>query len=309
MELNFVYCFDENFNLQALTSIKSLLDKITKKANIFIIHRNVESFKQISSAIFNHPNLLGLYTYQFDSNKVTLPPVKSHVSEATYYRLFISQYLPQDINFLIYLDADIVCVNDPTKKLINTFSQIESDNNVIAAKVETVRRQNNAFFDRLNLKSDEQFNAGVLVINYSAWLKQDIESNLLNLLNLRFNEIFDYDQEILNIYFDGQFTNLDKSLNYQATGRSSFDYIDKNVHFLHYLGKNKPWSVESYIMSTSIFYQKEYQKLGFKKPHLIFPRNLITIKKFFRLIFSHHFKNYDEPFLFLKQSLISFFKN
>ena len=53
MELNFVYCFDDNFNLQALTSIKSLLDKITKKANIFIIHKNIESFNKLKKILKN----------------------------------------------------------------------------------------------------------------------------------------------------------------------------------------------------------------------------------------------------------------
>ena len=182
MELNFVYCFDDNFNLQALTSIKSLLDKITKKANIFIIHKNIESFNKLKRNITEHSNLLNLYTYQFDSSKINLPPISSHVSEATYYRLFVSQYLPQDIKFLVYLDADIICVNDPTLKLISTFSQIESDNTVIAAKVESKREQNNIFFERLNLKNNEQFNAGVLIINFSKWINQNIESNLLNIL-------------------------------------------------------------------------------------------------------------------------------
>ena len=46
MELNFVYCFDDNFNLQALTSIKSLLDKITKK-DMLQENENYEQFVRI----------------------------------------------------------------------------------------------------------------------------------------------------------------------------------------------------------------------------------------------------------------------
>ncbi len=311
MELNFVYCFDDNFNLQALTSIRSLLDKVTKKVNIFIIHKNIESFKKISKIIEKHDNLLNLSIYQFDSSKVNLPPIKSHVSEATYYRLFISQYLPQDIKFLVYLDADIICINDPTSKLINTFSEIKAEKKVIAAKIESIRDQNSIFFERLNLKNNEQFNAGVLIIDFSEWTNQNIESQLLKILNNRFNEIFDYDQEILNIYFDGNFTNLDENLNYQAIGGQDeklYSHIDKTVYFLHYLGKNKPWSVENFIFSTSKFYQGEFNKLGFDRPHLIFSKNISTIKKFFKIIFSSEFKNYEKPFVFLRYSFISFFK-
>ena len=77
MELNFVYCFDDNFNYQALTSIRSLLDKISKKANIFIIHKNIDSFNQISNLISEHDNLSSLHSYQFDSSKVNLPLIKT----------------------------------------------------------------------------------------------------------------------------------------------------------------------------------------------------------------------------------------
>jgi len=294
-----------------LSSIKSLLDKITRKANIFIIHKNIKSFNKISNLISKHENLSSLHTYQFDSTKINLPHIKSHVSEATYYRLFISQYLPSNIGFLVYLDADIICVNDPTIKLLETFSQINAEGNIIAAKVETLRKDNNIFFNRLNLKSDEQFNAGVLVIDYDAWLNQDVESNLLKILNFRFKDIFDYDQEILNIYFDGQFTKLVDSLNYQAIGghdKNLYKHIKKNVYFLHYLGKGKPWSVENFIFSTSKFYQQEFDKLGFKNPHMIFPRNIRTINKYLKLLFSSEFRNYDDRFKFIKHSLITFFK-
>lgn len=311
MELNFVYCFDDNFNLQALTSIKSLLNKITKKANIFIIHKNIESFKKMSSFISEHEKLSSLHIYQFDSTKVNLPPIKSHVSEATYYRLFISQYLPKNIEFLVYLDADIVSVNDPTSKLLETFSKIKSDGNVIAAKIETTREQEKMFFNTLDLKSDVKFNAGVLVIDFNAWIKEEVESDLLKILNLRHNEIFDYDQEVLNIYFDGQFTKLDENLNYQAIGgqdENLYSFIEKNVNFLHYLGKGKPWNVDNYLFSTSKFYQKEFNKLGFDKPHLVFPKNISMLKKFLKLVFSSDFKNYESRFKFLKYSFISFFK-
>lgn len=311
MELNFVYCFDDNFNLQALTSIKSLLDRITKKANIFIIHKNIESFNRISNLISDHEKLSSLQIYQFDSTKVDLPPIKSHVSEATYYRLFISQYLPKNIEFLVYLDADIISINDPTSKLLKTFSQIKSDGNVVAAKIETMRQQNNEIFNTMNLKSDFKFNAGVLVIDFNAWIEQEVESDLLKILTLRYNEIFDYDQEVLNIYFDGHFTKLDENLNYQSRGgmdKNLYNFIKKNVNFLHYLGKGKPWNVDNYIYLTSKFYQNEFSKLGYQKPHLIFPKNISMMKKFIKLLFSADFKNYERRFKFLRYSFISFFK-
>ena len=40
---NYLYCFDENYNFQAFSSIISLLDKVSKKINIYVIHKNENS--------------------------------------------------------------------------------------------------------------------------------------------------------------------------------------------------------------------------------------------------------------------------
>ena len=46
MMLNFLYCFDQNYNIQALVSIYSLLENITEKINIHIIHKEPETFSR-----------------------------------------------------------------------------------------------------------------------------------------------------------------------------------------------------------------------------------------------------------------------
>ena len=45
MIVNFLYCFDENYNIQALTSINSLLNNASRKINLHILHKDPESFK------------------------------------------------------------------------------------------------------------------------------------------------------------------------------------------------------------------------------------------------------------------------
>ena len=38
--------------------------------------------------------------------------ISDHISEATYYRLFIEQHLPNDIDEILYIDPDVVCLNN-----------------------------------------------------------------------------------------------------------------------------------------------------------------------------------------------------
>lgn len=38
--LNFLYCIDKNYNIQAAVSIYSLLESLDESINLFIIHQN-----------------------------------------------------------------------------------------------------------------------------------------------------------------------------------------------------------------------------------------------------------------------------
>ena len=75
--INFLYCLDENYNIQAFTSILSLLDNLSEKANFFIIHRNLDRFKKIPSIISKHEKLNKLTTYSFSNLYDNFPNVNN----------------------------------------------------------------------------------------------------------------------------------------------------------------------------------------------------------------------------------------
>ena len=52
--------------------------------------------------------------YEFNKHNINFPNIEnSHVSEATYYRIFAEKFLPKEVTFYTYLDADIICINNP----------------------------------------------------------------------------------------------------------------------------------------------------------------------------------------------------
>ena len=52
--INLLYCLDENYNYQALTSMISVLDKSTIKINLYVIHKNLHSFGNVPKIINKH---------------------------------------------------------------------------------------------------------------------------------------------------------------------------------------------------------------------------------------------------------------
>ena len=77
---------------------------------MFIIHSNPESFEKFKKKLYSKNNLKKIYLTEFNEFDYFFPNLDgAHVSEATYYRLFIDKYLPDEINSILYVDAD-VCV-------------------------------------------------------------------------------------------------------------------------------------------------------------------------------------------------------
>jgi lipopolysaccharide biosynthesis glycosyltransferase len=306
MKLDFLYCFDENFNKQAFTSIFSLLEEISIRPSIHIIHNKVETIEPYTKILIENPKLESLSVYEFDAGNIKLPPIKSHISEATYYRLFVSEYLSSKIENLVYLDADIICINDPYPAISNVFHNMYKENTLLAAKTELKREKNNLIFEKLGLIGDDYFNAGVLFINYQKWLDNDIQEKLLNLISERFDIIQDYDQEVMNIYFDNNYTKIKMELNFQATTADTelMREIQEEVYFLHYLGKTKPWYVEGVVNPVSVFYQDVYKKIGLGKYHLIFNKDKSTLKKYINIVVKLKFLKLKYPFYYLINTIL-----
>ena len=86
-------------------------------------------------------------------------------------------------------------------------------------------------------------------------------------------------------------------------------HFKNNVFFLHYLGKNKPWSVEGIVDPISNFYQNEFRKLNIEKYHITFKKNKPTVKKFIKIILKLEFLKFERPGYYLFESLKKFFLN
>ncbi len=297
---NYLYCFDENYNKQALCSINSLLKNSREELRIFIIHKNPESFEKYIRLIKKNLNLYSLDIYKFDKKNVEFPNIEeAHVSEATYYRFFINEYLPKDINEILYLDADIICNNDPSENYENFLMELNNSKHTIAVKTEwkdnfTVDGYHDEFY-RLDLTSKKYFNAGVMLINLNRWREFKIQDKLIQEQKKLKGKISLWDQDVLNSFFDGQYVELDENLNYNldifvsSKIKNTFiKELDKKILnkiiFIHYSGKSKPWSVKGAIHPSSNFYHINYYELFKKRYHIANNWKMLALTDFIMLI-------------------------
>ena len=309
--INLLYCFDENYNKQALLSLTSILENTKTKINFHIIHKNPETLLvEFEQLINKYVNLNSIEIHEFNKEGVYFPKLnKSHVSEATYYRIFINKYLNSEVKFYLYLDADIVCINSFEKEYFEYCNNLNASSFTIGAVVEKNKKTivNEDTFERLMLNGDFYFNAGVMLINYHNWIEFDITSKLIELLEEYKERIVFWDQDVLNVCFDGSFLHLDSNLNFLIK-KNENQVINKNIQLLHFAGSFKPWSIRG-IMDPSSY---QYQDLHIKyfNKYLLKKENITTfIILFFQGVFSGNILKVKHPYLFIKALVNLIFKN
>lgn len=122
----------------------------------------------------------------------------SHVgtSYATYYRLFLSELLPNDINRVLYLDGDIIVMDS-----LNDLWAKDMHDKAIAAVPDSY---NNKIEHYNRLRYPQQlgyFNAGVLLINLDYWRTNNVVSAFSQYASARPDSLYCHDQDILNYVF------------------------------------------------------------------------------------------------------------
>ncbi len=305
--INFLFCIDSNYNLQAFTSIYSLLENVSEKINIFVIHKEKNFLNNLSKKILNHKYLNEINCYQFEENNIYFPNIDdNHISEATYYRLFLTNYIPNNLDYIVYLDADIICLNDPIKK-IREIIDLTKGSKIIAVKTE-LKRNNETLklFNALEMKNDSYFNAGVMLINLSLWNQNKIEEKSQKKMRTMADKLQFWDQDILNSIFDSDYHELKNHMNHIVSLSLNPNTITMSEEkgetlpiFIHYAGSNKPWFFEGILSEDSKYYQQIYRKINSENFHLevIWKRHLLTS-------FLNFLKNYNSYKVENKFSLI-----
>ena len=254
----------------------SLLEKVSEKISIYIIHKDKHYKDQVNNNIKGHPNLKELNVYTFEEPISNFPNVENnHISEATYYRLYISNYLPKSLNNIVYLDADVVCLNNPVDE-IKHIQKMMKDKYSVGVKTELLRQQGTeSLFKNLEMKNQKYFNAGVMIIDLNLWKKFNIEELAQTKMVSMASIIRFWDQDILNSIIDSDFLEISDNLNFIVNLASDEEIfldgkktnINQNI-FLHYAGSNKPWELNGIMNFNSTYYQKNFREINFKKYHL-----------------------------------------
>ncbi|MBR2137425.1 MAG: glycosyltransferase family 8 protein [Alphaproteobacteria bacterium] len=151
-----------------------------------------------------------------------------YMSLSTLYRFKIMEYVPQDVDKVLYLDGDMI-VTEPLDELFATdltgyFAGVVEEKGAFQAA-------------NLRLKGGQYFNAGMILFNVEVLKKHNLLEEALIYYRQNKERIVSHDQDILNGLWDQKVKFLDQKFNVP-----SFVKKFKNPVVIHYTGfVKKPW--------------------------------------------------------------------
>jgi len=309
--LNLLYCFDSNYNIQAFTSIFSFLEKSSEKICLNVIHKDTSKKDIFPENILNHSNLKELNIYKFDRKFNTFPKVEnSHVSEATYYRLFFNDYIEniEDFESITYVDCDMICLKDTSIEISEYSKNLIESEYILAArkeKFETIEMEK--IIKNLQLSSSKYMNAGLLIIDVNKWINGNLTQKLCEKLLQIENNIIYWDQDVFNAYLDGKFYELPESLNCFTNLEDNL-IVREEIKIVHFYGSKKPWTTKGILNKKSTYYQDMYRELGLGSYHITHKRRRESVKHLISGIFNLKIIYIKKPTSFLKDFLTSLSK-
>lgn len=235
-----VFGIDDDF-VRPLGVLMTSIIENNKNENIefHIISKYISKENRRIIKQFAIENDININIYIIDETIFNDLPTTSYITKAMYNRFLIPLILKDVTDRVLYLDADIVCLNS-----IENLKKINIDNKIIAVIEESNDYVVKKRVKDLGLTSKKYFNSGVLYININNWINRDINNKLINYAKSVKDLIFP-DQDILNVILEKDCLYIDQKYNYTFDVRyKSNRYIynlPQNIVFLHYVGKFKPW--------------------------------------------------------------------
>lgn len=193
-------------------------------------------------------------------------PTTAEWTAATYYRFLMGEYLENKTDSVLYLDADILCL----QSLDDLYAE-DMDDCIILGVCDFMEIFSSRLKE-LSINGDRYFNAGVMFIDLKKWSEANISFNAVAMLKENPKKFKSLDQDVLNILLQGKIKFVYKKWDYIY----NMGYMDHSppidVALLHFAG-DKPWQSWAAHHFMTALYEEYKQKSPWKDAALFAPRH------------------------------------
>ena len=264
--INIVLASDDNYAQHVAVLAASVLSNTKAKVNIHLLSDAVskERLTLINNTVQSRGSTLRVYdmsSYDCFDNLFT----SGHISKAAYFRLDIANILPEEVNKVIYMDVDLLVLQDIAELWLYDLQgrplAAVPDYGIMASKRLMKQKQN-----VIGLPMDSlYFNSGVVIMDLEQWRKHGYAKQVIELAAA--GNLPHHDQDALNKVFMGNWTALPLKWNVIPPVFNLFSKIllngdlrknaiaaRKDKAILHFAGRYKPWEFDLHMGFNDAYY-------------------------------------------------------
>ena len=250
-----VVALDDDYLLPFRVLWRSLMltDSLPRGTSLWVLHgpRLSQSSVEVLRRVVTESGFSVEFRMVDAASASFLPSTEGdHVSDATYYRLFVHLLLPESVTSVVYLDVDTLAVRS-IKELF------EIDLRAPIAAVDHASPSN--AWRMWGPALGDYFQAGVLVIDLATWRENNILKAFVEILDDG-DRILWWDQDVLNIAFENNWQRLPVWFNVNPSIRAltEREALTVGSRLLHYSGNRKPWNNEPSRVEDSGYWYNVY---------------------------------------------------
>ncbi len=260
--LHLLFCINRNFCWQLVQCLRSVVRfPCSEGYTVHVLHSDLtaDDLQQIQQKV-PEAEILGV---SIDETFFQDFPETDRYPRQIYYRIFAAQFLPAELDRVLYLDTDTIAIQ-PLDDLYH--KSFDGASYIACTHVRALFNKMNCL--RLGIVEDVPYiNTGVMVLNLKQLRQQQTTEDVLAFVSDKKNRLLLPDQDIITALY-GKQIQLADSYRYNLSDRilamynarhpneiRSIDWVRQNTSVIHYCGKNKPWK-SGYVGKLGIFYQE-----------------------------------------------------
>lgn len=249
--INLLFAIDDRYVPQMMTTFYSAkINTPSRVLNAYVISKKPLD-KEQDLLRFGASLNIDIFPIYVGADTFNNAPTTKRWPESIYYRLLAHNYLPDRLSRILYLDADILVIND-----LSSLYDINMQDHMYVASQHSVFQLFTDNINKLRLQNDEMdgyYNSGVILMDLDKKREIVNEASIVEYISVNHQNLLLPDQDVLNGMYS-QYTlsvperiyNYDARypMYYEATTFGSFDLemVMKETVILHFCGKDKPWN-------------------------------------------------------------------
>ncbi len=231
-----VVATDNHYVVLLAALIKSIESNLkgSQKIDFYIIEDRVSQRNKAKLEKSVNPSISNLIWKDRSTiipKDIQLPTDRSNLPLTIYMRLFIPYLIPDHIEKILYLDVDMIVLED-----ISTLFHTDLEDNLIGAVVDpgiiTFDHGWNGILNYQELGLDAKsryFNSGLMLINTPKWKELDIAQKVIQCIEQNINYANFPDQYGLNVILNNRWKELDPRWNHFSTMEHDKPFL---IHFV-----------------------------------------------------------------------------